>query len=168
MHCCNISCSLIDTSLIKKSVGCLSHLFNLSLHSKPPLSSLLRSVVNTTGPVYCRALSRAVKHGFIDSGAVTGSGILAGSQADVSLESFRSVIAFKDEIIRLLLPNSVPFTPEGEAMTPPEPILLALCSSLSDAARISIIKLVEVFYFHFYHVWALDYYSAAISSAAQL
>ncbi len=96
--------------------------------------------------MYCRALTRAVKSGFIESGAVSGGGILAGSLADTSLENFRSVVAFKDEIIRLMLPGSVVNTPGVGSAPPHLSVLARLCGNLSDAARISILKFIEVGY----------------------
>ncbi|KAL7056958.1 hypothetical protein AAHC03_019259 [Spirometra sp. Aus1] len=134
---------LVDAGLLLKSIGCLSHLFNLSLHQEPPLSSLLRSVILTMGPLYRRALTRAVKVGFIESGALGGSGIEAGSAADNAFEHFRSMAALKDEIIRLLLPGSVGVM-QGTTLVPPPPaVLTRLCALISDGAKTSIIKLVE-------------------------
>ncbi|VDN26143.1 unnamed protein product [Dibothriocephalus latus] len=135
---------LVDAGLLLKSIGCLSHLFNLSLHQEPPLSSLLRSVILTMGPLYRRALTRAVKVGFIESGALGGSGIEAGSAADNAFEHFRSMAALKDEIIRLLLPGSVSVM-QGTTLVPPPPVVLTrLCALISDGAKTSIIKLVEI------------------------
>ncbi|BHF81209.1 hypothetical protein SprV_0702433900 [Sparganum proliferum] len=134
---------LVDAGLLLKSIGCLSHLFNLSLHQEPPLSSLLRSVILTMGPLYRRALTRAVKVGFIESGALGGNGIEAGSAADNAFEHFRSMAALKDEIIRLLLPGSVGVM-QGTTLVPPPPaVLTRLCALISDGAKTSIIKLVE-------------------------
>lgn len=134
---------IADGSLIVKSIACLSHLFNLSLHSDPPFSGIIRTIIGTMKMIYSRSLTRAVKCGVIESGAMTGGGIKSGSLADTSLETFRAVVVFKDEIIRLLLPSSVPVMP-GSAVTPPPPsILTRLCANLNDAARVDIIKFIE-------------------------
>ncbi|VDM32213.1 unnamed protein product [Hydatigera taeniaeformis] len=132
-----------DGSLIVKSVACLSHLFSLSLHSDPPFSGIIRAIIGTMKIIYCRSLSRAVKCGVIESGAMTGGGIKSGSLADTSLEAFRAVVVFKDEIIRLLLPSSVPVLPGSSVTAPPPNILTRLCANLNDAARVDIIKFIE-------------------------
>ncbi|VDK37327.1 unnamed protein product [Taenia asiatica] len=134
---------LLDGSLIVKSVACLSHLFSLALHSDPPSSGIIRAIIGTMRMIYSRSLTRAVKYGVIESGAMTGGGIKSGSLADTSLEAFRTAVVFKDEIIRLLLPSSVSVMP-GSSVTPPPPgILTQLCANLNDAARVDIIKFIE-------------------------
>eukprot|EP00108_Taenia_solium_P005511 TsM_000679700 transcript=TsM_000679700 gene=TsM_000679700 len=134
---------LLDGSLIVKSVACLSHLFSLALHSDPPSSGIIRAIIGTMKMIYSRSLTRAVRCGVIESGAMTGGGIKSGSLADTSLEAFRTAVVFKDEIIRLLLPSSVSVMP-GSSVTPPPPsILTQLCANLNDAARVDIIKFIE-------------------------
>ncbi|KAL5103713.1 Symplekin [Taenia crassiceps] len=134
---------VLDGSLIVKSVACLSHLFSLALHSDPPSSGIIRAIVGTMKMIYCRSLTRAVRCGVIESGAMTGGGIKSGSLADTSLEAFRAAVVFKDEIIRLLLPSSVSVMP-GSSITPPPPtVSTRLCANLNDAARIDIIRFVE-------------------------
>ncbi|KAM7535755.1 hypothetical protein Aperf_G00000097372 [Anoplocephala perfoliata] len=91
--------------------------------------------------IYSHSLAQAVKLGIIESGVLTGSGIEADSLADVSLENFRDVVAFKNEIFRLLIPLSVPQT-SGIA-TQPQSTLTRLCSNVSNKVRISIIKFIE-------------------------
>ncbi|TPP55901.1 Symplekin [Fasciola gigantica] len=61
-------------------------------------------------PIYRIALTRAVKIGIVESGVAVGgqNGIAAESAADVALETFRSVASLKDEIVRLVLPSTVP------------------------------------------------------------
>ncbi len=132
----------VDCALLEKAVACFSHMFNRALHQEPPASSLLRSIIMTMIPLYTRGLARAVKVGFVESGAVSGTGIAASSQADRALEHFRSAIVLKDQIVRVLLPSAVKGIPGHEGTTPPH-VLTRLCTLISDSCRISIIKLVE-------------------------
>ena len=135
--------SKVDGSLILKSVTCLSHLFGTALYSDPPLSGIIREIVGAMKTIYSRSLTLAVRYGFIESGAVTGGGIESGSLADTSLEAFRAAIAFKDEIVRLLLPSSVQALPGSSVAPPPPNNSTRLCANLNDAARSDIIKFIE-------------------------
>lgn len=131
-----------DPRLIKKSVVCLSYLFGSCLRSDPPTSAVIRAITDAMKTIYSLSLTRAVKLGIIESGAITGNGIEADSLADISLETLRSVVAFKDEIFRLLIPSSV--TAMQSAGTPLHTSALTrYCASLSDGARISIINFIE-------------------------
>lgn len=135
--------SKTDGTLIKKSITCLSHLFGMALHSDPPLCGIIRAIVSAMRSIYSRSLTLAVRYGFIESGAMTGGGIESGSLADTSLEAFRAAVAFKDEIIRLLLPSFVQIIPGSSTTSPPPNVLTRLCINLNDAARSDIIKFIE-------------------------
>lgn len=119
----------------------LSHLYLTCLHAEPPSTAIIQSIVESMKLIYSHSLSQAVKLGIIESGVLTGSGIEADSLADVSLENFRKVVAFKNEIFRLLIPLSIPQYPD--IATQSQSTLTRLCSSMSDKVRISIIKFIE-------------------------
>ncbi|OON19725.1 hypothetical protein X801_04407, partial [Opisthorchis viverrini] len=127
---------LADPTLVKKAVGNLFYLFSSAIQQDPPGYSLLRSLTLSMVPIYRVALTRAVKVGIIESGVTIGgsTGIPADSAADVALETFRSVAGLKDEIIRLLLPTSVPGQSAFGFLSP---------ITLNDSARTGVLRLVE-------------------------
>ncbi|TGZ67041.1 hypothetical protein CRM22_004997 [Opisthorchis felineus] len=127
---------LADPTLVKKAVGNLFYLFSSAIQQDPPGYSLLRSLTLSMVPIYRVALTRAVKVGIIESGVTIGgsTGIPADSAADVALETFRSVAGLKDEIVRLLLPTSVPSQSAFGFLSP---------ITLNDSARTGVLRLVE-------------------------
>lgn len=141
-------CSTEDPSLIKKSVICLSNLYSFCLHSDPPKSDVIQAIIDAMKIIYSLSLSRAIKCGVIESGATTGSGIEAGSQADISLETFRSVVTFKDEIFRLLIPASVQPLSGSVPSQLSTTAVIHLCAKLRDNVRISIINFIEAVVLH--------------------
>ncbi|VDO04926.1 unnamed protein product [Rodentolepis nana] len=137
-----------DPRIIKKSIICLSTLFNLCLNSEPPKSVVLQAIIDAMKTIYSLSLTRAIKLGVIESGAVSGGGIEADSLADICLETFRSVVTFKDEIFRLLVPSAVQFLP-GSNFAQHNPMYLTRrCASLSDSVRVSIVNFIEVVVLH--------------------
>lgn len=140
--------SVEDPRIIKKSVICLSNLYSLCLHSEPPISVVIQAIIDAMKTIYSLSLTRAIKLGVIESGAVSGGGIEADSLADVSLETFRSVVTFKDEIFRLLVPSAVQFLPGSTPAQHNSTLLTRLCAGLSDSVRVSIINFIEAVILH--------------------
>nr|CDS27489.1 symplekin [Hymenolepis microstoma] len=137
-----------DPRIIKKSVICLSNLYSLCLHSEPPTSVVIQAIIDAMKTIYRLSLTRAIKLGVIESGAVSGGGIEADSLADISLETFRSVVTFKDEIFRLLVPSAVQWLPGSNSAQHNPMLLTRLCASLNDSVRVSIINFIEVVILH--------------------
>lgn len=132
--------SHVDPTLLKKGIGYLFYLFSTALHQETPSINLLRCLIQAVIPVYRIALTRAVKIGIIESGvAVRGqNGIAADSAADVALETFRNVASLKDEIVRLVLPSSVPGQSAFGFMRSP---------SVNDGVRSNALTLAQVSFF---------------------